>query len=341
MPQVVIQNTGTQLLRGEFEFGGQDFENQSVKYKSITNATNETQCSPCWRIDVNGAQRYFEASKLVEQQVVSDLNDNHGLSVDLPLLGQQMESGAILEVPGAEILSVSLNEGRLENLSQQWLPIPLCAVNAMTGHTRLLSGLVGMLWFEVDDDSLDFVIVVNTDALNDVAPGEDVTIGNMSTMVDDMFTSWSSYLQTGYIDTDADNEELMAQVANVGAKWDANFRVFLKWFKQKAGFAIRPKPLAGNSVSVNAYIDFGNDSTSVILREELSVENPGKEFAKIQLLELFNFNEPLELWQRPFSTNVAFRDGRFARPDGKDIWHRFYRRSGFHQQRLALRPVSC
>ena len=318
MPQVVIQNTGTQILRGEFDFGSQDFENQSIKYRSITNATNwSQQCSPCWRINVNGAERYLEASKLIEQRVVSDLNDNHGLSVDLPLLRQQMESGAILEVPGAEIASVSLNQARLTNLSRQWLPIPLCAVNAMTGQTRLLSGLVGMLWFEVDGDSLDFVIAVNTDALNDVAPGEDVTIGNMSIMVDDMLTAWSSYLQTGYIDADADNEDLMAQVANVGAKWDANFRVFLKWFKQKAGFAIRPKPLAGNGVSVNAYIDFGNDSTSVILREELNGEDPGNEFAKIQLLELFNFSKPLELWKRPFSTNVAFRDGRFARPDAQ------------------------
>ena len=82
---------------------------------------------------------------------------------------------------------------------------------------------------------------------------------------------------------------------------------------------------------------FWQRSTSVILREENHAEDGGQEFEQVKEIELFNFKKPLERHTGPFSTNIAFRRGRFMNESEGDL----ARRNPIRSPRWVLRQHNC
>ena len=114
-----------------------------------------------------------------------------------------------------------------------------------------------MLWFEVEDATLRFVVVIDSDALGPFATGEDFVIGNISTMVDHLMgRRWASYLQRLWLKGAENEEDLQAQIDAVAHTWDATYRLFVSWFSRKSSFSFRPIAPSGDKIDVNVYVDF-------------------------------------------------------------------------------------
>ena len=314
----VIAKTGTQILRGEFEFAEQDFEGCRLVFQHYYNDdTLFEQVNPALTQIIDGAEKSFLWRDLIlcQPELLGDHLDMTGASLNLDELRQAYNNGhikAIEDVENGEVGRLSFSRGKMKNLSRQWLPLPICSLDATNSETRLNEKLVPMLWFEITESTLRYVVAVDTDVLEHVSRAENYVIGNVSTMVDRMMADgWAPYLHELWVTGEEGGEGLQARIDDVSYTWDATYRLFVEWFKTRSGFAFKPYSVSGDKIDVNAYIDFGNDSTSVILREENHAEVGGQEFEQVKEIDLFDYRAPLSSQVGPFSTNIAFRRGRF------------------------------
>ena len=319
----IIANTGPQVLRGEFQFSKQDFEGQKLIFKPYFDGEiGFDMVRPVLTCELDGREQSFMFKDLIGpgSDLLRDSLDTNGSSLDKSELSQALGSGRIAPVLQSDVDTMLLSEQKLKRLSRQWLPLPVCSVDSSRSSATFKEDMVPMLWFEVEDATLRFVVAIDSDALGPFAPGEDFVIGNISTMVDHLMGGrWASYLQRLWLKGAENEEDLQAQIDAVAHTWDATYRLFVSWFSRKSSFSFRPIAPSGDKIDVNVYVDFGNDSTSVILREENHAEDGGQEFEQVKEIELFNFKKPLERHTGPFSTNIAFRRGRFMNESRGDF----------------------
>ena len=318
----LLEKTGIQFVRGSIEYRREDLIQEKLLFEEYVSPESLlTQVRPLLHLpDVIGSDGgdYFSVAELVAWGVIGDGFVKEPGAEQLEKLKTLGGLNDFQRVSEDKVERASLSESGLRKLSRQWLPLPLAQRDDQSGRSALVQSLSSRLWFECEDGVLEYVIAIDTDDLSADFQPQSFVIGSAPEMVDKLLSrDWAPYLHTQWMRPAEDLQEREENLAEVAGQWDAVYRLFLQWFKE---FAHVDFSLAGRvtaSVPVCAYIDFGNESTSVLLREESPTGRDTSEFDKIKELELFDFGAPLSQQRGPFSTNAAFREGKFLRPDAQ------------------------
>ena len=316
----LLEKTGIQFVRGSIEFRREDLIQEKLLFEEYVSPDSLlTQVRPLLHLpDAIGSDGgdYFSVAELVAWGVIGDgfVKEPGAEQLEkLKTLGGLNDFQRVSEV---KVERASLSESGLRKLSRQWLPLPLAQRDHESGRSSLVQSLGSRLWFECKDGVLEYVIAIDTDGLSAGFQPQSFVIGSAPEMVDKLLSrDWAPYLHAQWMRPAEDLQEREENLTEVAGQWDAVYRLFLGWFKEFAHLDFSLAGRATASVAVCAYIDFGNESTSVLLREETPTGQDTSAFDKIKELELFDFGSPLSHQRGPFSTNAAFREGKFLRPD--------------------------
>ena len=318
----LLEKTGIQFVRETIEFKSEDLKQRKLFFEEyVSERSLLPQARPLLylpnALDSHGGD-YYVVSELVQWGVIGDgfVEEPSTEQIEqLKTMGGLNEFKRVFE---SDVQRSTLSESRLRKLAGQWLPFPLALKDDQSGRSAIEKNLDARIWFECKDDVFEYVIAIDTDGLTADFQSQTYVVGSAPEMVDELLSrDWASYLHSQWMRPAENEEERMESLEEVAGQWDATYRLFLTWFKDAARLDFELAEKASSSVPVCAYVDFGNESTSVLLREERSSGGEHSQFDKIKELELFDFGSPLSQQKGPFSTNAAFREGKFLRPDAE------------------------
>jgi|GEM_PF-5285779 len=202
----------------------------------------------------------------------------------------------------------------LQRFEKKWIPIPMVKMNHMDAGYSIDKTVVPRLYFEIDSDNkLNMAFAVNTDLLKDFNPNETrkYKLGSDLLHVEQLFQSnenddihdhsWlPDYLGVLYSNNNPD------RLADSEGAYLASYFLLLRLLNTVADHFTIKFERSLEEMSVNAFIDIGNTSTSVTLQELNEDPTSLVDFKKLKQLEIVEFSNPLNYCNKPFSTTSVF-----------------------------------
>ena len=327
----LIGQTGVQFVKGTFPHREDDLNKYGFKYFEYEDE-NTLLLQAHRLLEVPGMPSespYFKVLDLVNPRIISSGFQDLVAAHKKPALSGLIENKQIESVQEEVVESVRLTASDLKKFQAMWIPIPLVESMNNGEFNRQVSSISARVWFEIrpsqeegKDDHVHAVFAVNTDDFNGGSTPVRFAIGSAPEFIDGfMSEDWANYLHGVFIPkvkrhmTREELQGLDDAIDNLGGKWHAKFQALLDWLSDRIKLDLNFMEHPVQSRAVSAFIDFGNDSTSVLLVDEQEGGRTDRPLPKVQELELFDFGAPLSSAEGPFETNCAFREPRLLRED--------------------------
>lgn len=327
----LIGQTGVQFVKHVFSHRDDDLSKYGFKY--VEYEDEDTLLIQTQRLlEVQGMPSespYFKVLDLVNPRIISSGFQALVSAHKKPDLVALIDNKRIESVDEDVIESIRLTNSDLRKFQSMWIPIPLVESKKNGEFNRNVSAISARVWFEVvpseeegEEDNVHAVFAVNTDDFHGGATPVRYAIGSAVEFIDEYMTEdWANYLHGIFIPKVKPNmtrdelEELDNAIDNLGGKWHAKYQALLDWLRDRTLLEINFTEHPVQSRPVSAFIDFGNDSTSVLLVDEKEGGRMNRPLPKVQELSLFDFGNPLSTSKGPFETSCAFREPRLLRED--------------------------